>query len=172
MASRFVQTSDFETGVLKISKTNFQSGDLQSIIESQEEVILIELLGVDLYDAFITDWNADPVGSIEQRFKDIYNPFTQDYGGCIVVSEGIKKMLMYFIYFEYLRFQDSQNRTTGMKKTESENSKRIAVQHSGLFYKYNLGIKTFDSIQWLINQDLSNYPEYNGQAKEVMSWLS
>ena len=78
---------------------------------------------------------------------------------------------MYFIYFEYMKIQATQNRTTGMKETKSENSENVSFNKAGLFSKYNKAIRTYFSIQWFICDKEVDYPEFKGQSKELMSWL-
>lgn len=166
----FVNITDFESGELKISITNFQEADLQYFIDKVEPDILTCLLGSTLYDLFITDWNG--IAFSEQRFTDIYNAFSIDYEDCYIVkSKGIKKMLMYFIYYEYVTFQQNQNRVSGTKKTTSENSERVSMVDLGIYNIYNEGIETYNAIQWYICDKESDYPEYNGQVKNSLGWL-
>jgi len=172
--ARFVQISDFETGELKISSTVFQEGGLQDVINEVEPNILQSMLGCALYDDMVADWDAVTAGKFsEDRFIDIYNPFCKDDGCNQVKSEGFPKMLQYFVYFEYMRIQAFQNRTTGMKKTDSENSEIASFPDYGLFTKYNKGIHTYCAIQWFIckNELGYDYSKYNGQPKQLMSWL-
>lgn len=169
----FVQISDFKTGPLKISSTTFQEGTLQSVIDSTELDELQNLLGCTLYDLFIADYIAPTAGEFsEQRFIDIFDKFCEDDYFCGPLrSEGIKEMLKHFIYFNYIRVQDSQNRTTGVKKTLSENSENMSFNDHGLDAKYNTGVKTFEAIRKYICENYSDYPEYKGISKELTSWL-
>lgn len=170
--ARFVTIDDFKTGELLLATNYLQDPDLQSFIDRVEPDVLQDMLGCDLYNLFIADWDAVPSGSFsEPRFQVIYDAFCEDKDCYILKSEGIKQMLMYFIYFEYIRFQTFQDRTTGMKKTISENSERALLTEFGLFEKYNKGVKNYTNIQIYICDNSGNYPEYNGQNKNLASWL-
>lgn len=171
--SRFVQITDFEAGKLQISSTCYTEDTLQLCIDQTEEKTLQELLGCELYKLFIADWDAPTAGQfIEQRFKDLYNPFCKDETLCgIIRSEGVKVMLMHYIYFEYMRVQAFNNRTTGMNKTKSENSERAEFNEYGLDAIYNTGVLSFEAIRWLICDNSSTYPEYEGIKNDLTSWL-
>ena len=170
--ARFVSISDFSTGELKIATSTFQEADLQKFIDKVEPSILNELLGCALYLLFIADWDAVTANSFSQdRFKDIYKEFCKDDSCGICKSEGIKKMIMYFVYFEYLRFQNTQNRITGQSKPKKELSESVSTVHHALFSEYNAGIETYRAIQWHMCENSEDYIEENGQRKEKASWL-
>jgi len=171
--SRFVQITDFEAGKLQISTTCYTDGTLQLCIDQTEEKTLQDLLGCELYALFIADWDAPIAGEFsEQRFIDIYNPFCEDGNICnIKRSEGVKSMLMNYIFFEYMRVQAFNNRTTGMNKTKSENSERADFNEYGLDAMYNTGVLTFEAIRWYICENSSTYPEYEGIKNNLTSWL-
>jgi len=173
--SRFVQVSDFETGKLKISTTIYSSDDLQSIIDEVEIDVLNSLLGCELADLFRANWDSLPLPptGLNPVYLKLYEAFCEDDKVCKkqVVSKGIKAMMMGFIYFEFVRNQSFTNRTTGQKKTEAENSVSVFPNDYGLFTIYNLGVNSYASIQWLIGENLFDYPVYNGEFKEAMSWI-
>jgi len=170
--ARFVSVDDFKVGKLKLSTTNFKEDDLQSVIDEVEPSILIEMLGAALYSEFIADWDAVPINQFsEDRFQKIYYPFFLDFDYATVTSVGIKEMLMYFIYFEYIRIQAFQNRVTGTKQTKTENSQIAGFSKQGLFNTLNIGVDNYDSIQYYINDKSSDYPEFNGHKKGKTSWI-
>lgn len=171
--SRFVQITDFEAGKLQISATCYNDETLQLCIDQTEEKTLQELLGCELYALFIADWDAPIPGEFsELRFTKIYEPFCIDETICgIIRSEGVKNMLMNYIFFEYMRVQAFNNRTTGMNKTKSENSERADFNEYGLDAIYNTGVLTFEAIRWYICENSSTYPEYEGIRNELTSWL-
>ena len=65
---------------------------------------------------------------------------------------------MNYIFFEYMRVQAFNNRTTGMNKTKSENSERADFNEYGLDAIYNTGVLTFEAIRWYICENSSTYP--------------
>ena len=105
--SRFVQTEDFDEGELALSyNVGSDETKLQDIINKYEVEVLQDLLGCALYEEMISDWDANPSGEFsEDRFKAIYDPLCYDDNCYVKRSEGMKKMLMYFIFFYWVRQQ-------------------------------------------------------------------
>ena len=165
----FVKVEDFNSGPLRVAFNNLSEQNLQGVIDAVERVFLPSVLGAELSKLLIADY--DPLtGFTEQRFTDIFEPFEVDNEKELVISEGIKQMLMLMIYFEYVRFQPIQNRETGNTTAINENSEQVSGVSSGLYLRYNESIKTAHAIQCKISQsDL--YPEYNGQNLKVTSWV-
>lgn len=165
----FVTTEDFKSGPLRVAFNNLSEQNLQGVIDATERVLLPAVLGAELSKLLIADY--DPLtGFTEQRFTDIFEPFKVDHEKELVISEGIKQMLMLMIYFEYVRYQPIQNRETGNTTATNENSVQVSGIGSGLYLRYNESVKTAHAIQWMINQsDL--YPEYNGQCLNLTSWV-
>lgn len=173
--SRFVSISDFENGLLNIPTTRFTENKLQSIIDEQEVDVLTDLLGCELYEEFISDYDNVPVDEFsEDRFKKIYEPFCLDSNLCHVFrSKGIKDMLMHVIYFEYMRKLDTSKRSTGHVKEINDNSEKVPANHAGLFNKYNKAIVTYKAIQFYIvyNPDSYNYDNFKGLNKQYNLWM-
>ena len=165
----FVKTEDFKSGQLRVAFNNLSEQNLQGVIDATERVLLPAVLGAELSKLLIADYDQ-LTGFTEQRFTDIFEPFEVDHEKELVVSEGIKQMLMLMIYFEYVRYQPIQNRETGNTTATNENSVQVSGIGSGLYLRYNESVKTAHAIQWKIDQsDL--YPEYNGQCIHKTSWV-
>lgn len=165
----FLNTSDF-IGFYKISGNSHTSAELLNYINDLEPTILRKLLGVELYDLFIADLDANNQPQ-SQRFIDIFNPFSYDYNSTIIESKGIKEMLKGFIYYEYVRDSDYFNVISGNVKNSFGNSEKARGVEYGLNERYNKALLTFCNIQEFINQNDSVYPEFNGQMLEVKHWL-
>ena len=165
----FVKVEDFKSGPLRVAYNNLSEKNLQGVIDAVERVFLPSVLGAELTKLLIADYDPS-TGFSEQRFTDIFEPFEVDNEKELVISEGIKKMLMLMIYFEYVRFQPIQNRETGNTTAINENSEQVSGVSSGLYLRYNESIKTAHAIQWKIRQS-EDYPEYNGQNLKVTSWV-
>jgi hypothetical protein len=157
-----VQTSDF-VGEYKVSQSRFT--ELARYIETYEKYYLIRLLGKDLYDLFIADLTlVTPQVPQTLPYQSIFNPFEQDNNSCLIVSEGIKQMLVMFIYFHYVRDMAQLNTTTGVVNNVNENSTNPSYNGYNLTEAYNKAIDTYQSIQWYINENDTDYPDYNGQS--------
>lgn len=174
MASRFVQLTDFEYGRYAIPTTGESENDLQLYIEENEEDRLKEILGCELYESFITDWDSAPLGELsEQRFIDIYNKFCIDYNCQQLKSKGIKDMLIAFIYYDYMKDQSTSKRINGPVKSKNDNSEPARIAELALFKPYNDAVRTYKAIQLYIynNPNDYDYSSYNGEIKEFMSLI-
>lgn len=172
--SRFVKIDSFTTGKLKIPTTKFTLDDLQECIDEQEESVLVDLLGLDLYNKFIADFDNLPVNEFsEARFISIYDKFWL-YDNCYrIKSEGIFEMLRYNIYFMYMREIDTSKRSTGFQQEISDNATRVSAKSAGIDNIYNKFVNTYQAIQQYIcrNPQDYDYDDFVMIKKENTSWL-
>lgn len=170
--SLFVQPIDFKSGDILISQNDKVEIDLQVTIEKEEKEVLQELFGSVLYDLFIADLdNAVPQ---DPRFVAVFDEFyldIDDFEFFPIRSEGIKRMLMWLIYAEFVPTQPFQNTTVGMVRNEEENSAIATPSAYGLASKYNNGVRSYRAIQALMLNDDSLYPEFNGINKRIVSTI-
>jgi hypothetical protein len=163
-----VKATDFETGDIKISQNNTAEIDLSEFIQECEDDILPDLFGNELYDLFIADLAAptagDPTGA---RFIDIFNKFRKEQDCGVLKSEGIKKMLMRFIWAKYVIDQRFQNTVTGMVINESENSNIATSSQFGWAIKYNKGVHSYNNIRRFMCEESDTYPELEGVYKQL-----
>lgn len=152
------QTSFF-TGRYKIASNKFS--DLQSYIDEYEPKYLRMLMGADLYALFV----ADLVANVPQtaRFISVFDPFNIDDGDCLMVSEGIKKMLVQFIYYHYVVDMAFTNTQAGNVRNSMELSEQLGYKGSNTVQAYNEGVNNYKSIQWFICDNSEDYPEENSQ---------
>lgn len=165
----FVQDSDFNKGEIRIATSTATQVDLNIFIDTAEVEVLQELFGLDLYTLFIADLVAGVPQT--QRFIDVFDAFYDDTdavaGWCCGSSrsEGIKKMLMRFIYFEFTREQHIQNTSTGPIKPDRNNAISATGPEIGLITKYNKGVGSYQAIARKMILDSTTYPEYKGISK-------
>ena len=162
-----IDSDDF-TGVWALSQGTYSDSEIDAYIELWEKRFLVELLGVELFDLF----EADLVNQVPQDpiYLKIYNSFYIDDSTCVVVSEGMKKMLLGFIYFLYVR-DAAVHTKMGSVINEAENSREARGEERGLTQRYNKAISTYKAIQWCICDQDQDYPTYNGQYKETTSGI-
>ena len=161
-------------GFYQISKGGNQEEKLQPYIDNVESNFLMNLLGCDLYNLFISD--IDPVTNLPltDRFLNIYNAFSVDvesFTGCQKRSKGIKEMLKGFVYYVFVRDSDYFNTVSGNVKHQFSNSLSANQIEIGLTGRYNLSLVTYSNIQWYINENSTDYPEFNGINLEPITWL-
>ena len=164
-------------GIL-INKTDFidtfalsQSiGDtIDPYIDQYEEQYLQLLMGVELYGLF----KADLVSQVPvtAKYLAIYNKIAEDYSGGVLLSEGLKSMMLGFIWFEYVRITAYKHTGTGVVVDVNEISKNANWQTGFIYKRYNESIKDWEVIQWYICNNSADYAEYNGQPKGLAGIL-
>jgi hypothetical protein len=155
-----VLTSDF-TGEYHISETCYT--ELETYITKYEKYYLLMLLGADLYDLFISDLDAStPQVPQTAIYLSIFNEFYIDDNSCLYVSDGIKVMLIQFIYWKYNRDNAFSNTTVGFKRTIGENSDNLGYNGDKMIEVYNDGTTNHNAIEWYICDNDTDYPLYNG----------
>jgi len=163
----FVTTSDF-TNKFEMSTGMYANTKIQDYIDRYESIYLAELLGIDLYNLFIADVVAGvPTTDI---YLQIFNEFMSEDDIRLIISRGMKDMLLGFIYFEYQKDMVTQMTPNGVVKQENENSKPISA-HTTIFGRYNESVKTYQAIQDYILLNLSDYPAFRGKGKQYAYWL-
>ena len=163
-----VVKTDFK-GEYNVSKTCYDQLDFY--IEKYEHYYLVRLLGAELYTLLISDLTAtNPQVPQSIRFLNIFNAFSLDEHSCLYYSEGIREMLVQFIYFHYVRENQVINSASGTVTNSVElgvNAKFMG----NIVQVYNQGVKNACSIQWYINENELEYPEENMQPFEYTSGI-
>lgn len=167
-----LQTSDF-VGEYKVSTSRFT--ELQWYIDNFEKYYLTRLLGADLYAAFIADLTGTtPQVPQTTRFLNLFNSFLSipSYTSALVISEGIKTMLIQFVYFHYVRNSNQYNSIAGQVAPSNENSTQANYKGTNIIDVYNLGIQNYCAIQLFFESDLTTYPEAQQSYPEYLSYAS
>lgn len=161
-----VEKTDF-VGDYKVASTAYENINL--CIDKYEELYLIQLLGVELFDLFKASvTNHVPAAGI---YKTIFDPIRLDDDNCIKISEGIKTMLLGFIYFEYIRNQKYYNTPQGTLVGQAEIGRETSFDETIIYENYNHSVRSYRTIQWYINEHETDYPKYNGQHKQLANYI-
>lgn len=163
-----IKDTDF-VGDFTIAKTAFT--DINSYITKYEEKYLIDLLGVELFKLFKADITTPYSAPNTLIYANLFNEIREDDNSCIRVSEGMKVMLLGFIYFQYQRKNSFFATPSGTVQAQGEVSRNTAADENYLYERYNNSIRSYRTIQWYIRKNDTDYPEYNGQCKAVASWI-
>lgn len=164
-----VVNTDF-VGEYSVSKTCFN--DLDKYITKYEEYYLCNLLGAELYALFITDLTAtSPQIPQTARFLDIFNSFKIDDNSCLRSSEGIRNMLVQFIYFQFIRDSNYKKTATGVVLSNPEVATMSPYLGYNLVEAYNEGVHNYKEIQWYICDNDTDYPEENIQHLNSISGI-
>lgn len=166
--AKIVQISDF-TGDYAITMNSFSGAHLNRFVDTYEVNYLRDLLGVSLSTALLADIATPFTAPTDTNLAYIFNPFQYDKYSEQVVSGGIKQMLIGFIFFEYVRFQNIQNTITGNVKAENEVSTPAMWGQTNIYHNYNKSIDTYKAIQYHISLNEADYSTFNGICKGCTS---
>lgn len=166
--ARFVISSDF-IQKFELSTGMYSNPKIDEYIDRYEDQYLIQLLGVELYNLFIADLDSNNIPQSD-RFKKIFDPFNEQIGFSLMMSRGIKDMLIGFIYFEYLKDLITKTTNVGVTKPQEQNSK-IITAHTTIYGRYNESIRTYNAIQEYILLSMNDYNEFKGVQKLYAYWL-
>lgn len=158
--------SDYN-GQYSINRNKHNTNDIQACIDSVEELVLLELFGVDFKDIVLQ-------GVVDEIviYENLYNPFNfQDSSDRIWQSKGIKEMLLGFVYWEWFATHSVAVVLDGQRENESENSKSASSLKANNEKRYNDAVKTYRAIQAYVNENLDIYPEFKGKGKLLMNWF-
>ena len=173
--SKIVQISDFK-GKYAVSQNAFDTVTLQSYIDKYETKYLYDLLGVALGDLLFADIATPftvPTTLIYQTIFNALNIDNANYSYCDQIrSNGIKEMLIGFIYFEYIRTKAFVNTPVGSVVAQNEVSNISDFSSTLIYINYNEAVKSYKSIQNYIPLYSSDYPTFNGVNKSYNSWAS
>lgn len=156
-----IKIVDFDDGRFQIPTNTFQDDSFQDYIDKYERHYLIRLLGVSLYNSFISDLDGQGVPQ-NPDYTYFFDSFVDETNGENCESQGIKEMLKGFIYFHYYRDTIVRLTTTGPKRDKGENSENLDKVALDYVTRYNEGVESFDCIQRFICSDSTTYPTYNG----------
>ena len=148
-----ITTGDF-LGKYNISITY---GDLKlsQFITEVEPKIMNELFGVEMYASFT---NGIPTG-------DFVQPLSVKKGAKILVSSGLKDMLICFIYAQYLG-DTPHTATSGGATILQQEGGSAPDTYMNIYQKYyNKGVDSYKAIREFLYQNREDYPLFNGVDK-------
>jgi len=152
-----VQIADFK-GLYHLAKTNLNTLLLQDCIDKYEKKYLIRLFGVELYDLFIAGLLIVP---IDAKWTALVDAFVVQDNNEIIESDGLKVMLLGFIYYEYSKLQLEKNTPIGNVQPSSENSQMTGLS-SMVVQRQFWAVDNFVAIQKYVNLNNSLYSTFNG----------
>jgi len=161
---------------------------LEGYIKRYEKKYINQLLGVDLANLFIADL-VDQV-PVDPIYLAIYNPIEKDltnhqnsqifYSSLCncsnkqIETNGMKSLLMGFIFFQYMRDQPFSREFTGVSRKIAENSENNSFYQWGIAEYYNESVKDHKETQYYILLEKNEndiYQEFNGVKKQFTSTL-
>lgn len=154
-----VNSTDF-VGEFAIPQDQYTKTALDLLITQTEQNYIYTLLGAELGQLFIDN----VVSGVPQTqiYLDIYNSFVKDSAD-LVVSTGMKDMILRFIFFDWTRRIKYDVGITGLTEKRSTNSVPAKYDSSWLIRVYNMGIDTHRAIQWYVLDNSVDYPTFKGK---------
>ena len=144
---------------LNLNQYNIDKIDLY--IEKYEKYYLSHMLGAELYALFMADLdvNNEPQTPI---YENIFNSFIRDCNSTVSISNGIKEMLLGFIYYEISSDLIVNQTSIGGTKPKNENS-TVMGKNTSITTRFNEAADTCKAIQCYILDNIVNYTKFNGQ---------
>lgn len=165
----FLSNSDFKDK-FELHAGMYDINKLTNYIDRYEEIYLNELLGINLFN----DFKSNLVLGVPQdtSYYFIFEDFRYETDIRLIISRGMKDMLIGFVYFEYMKDKVAQNTSVGMTKPRNENSGVVSA-HNPIYLRYNESVKTYKAIQDYIMLNLSNpkFEKFRGYNKMYAYWL-
>jgi hypothetical protein len=159
MSLRFSDINDYIGKLnLDLHDPNVQT-EFESVGSDAEEDYLRDLLDDKLYNELIADLdgNNDPQ---TQKFIDLMDGKTYNReSGKEIKFDGLKKMLRYFIYYEWIVYTWSNNTGTGQVLNVNENSEKVnrAELRKDVSLRYNEGVRRYNLAFQYINDEYETY---------------
>lgn len=156
-----INSTDF-VGKYAIAQNSFSNVD--AFIAQYEKNYLYDLLGKTLADLFIASVVSNvPVGV---EYLAIFNVIElENYYLCVRRNEGMKNMMLGFVYYEYMRKTPIKSTISGQVVNSNENSVST-FDAWGMTNRYNSSIEDYKIIQYYINENSTDYPDYLGMQKD------
>jgi hypothetical protein len=163
-----VLNSDF-VGKYELTLSDFTEPLIDTYITKYEKHYLVKMLGKTLYDLFIANLvNGVPTSAI---YLTIFNPlYVDSYINSESESNGIKEMLLGFIYYHYTLDAQQMQTSTGVTSPKGENSEGVNL-NSITISRFNENVQSYKTIQSYIQQNSSDYPTFNGKELKYEYFL-
>lgn len=158
-----VTINDF-IGFYKIAKDSATNIEFSEFVLLNERKMLNELLGSDLAQEFL---DSEPD---EERFFKLKNPLSFDYNCEPHTSQGIKNVLVGFLFSKWIFDQRERIALIGGSVSPTiENDKLL--YSSKAVERFNLSVRSQDAIQLYIKLNIKDYPNFNGIRKYYESYF-
>lgn len=157
-----LQTSDF-AGKYKVAQDPYNTVILQGYIDRYTPKYLAKLLGAELSTDMIDDIGEGDEPT-DPDLLAIFEPFTVDNNTELIESDGIKQMLLGFIFFHFVVDAKVQaNPISGTALAATENSTPTELIEAQVYDRYNGSVRTARAIQWKCQNTSGKYDNFNGQ---------
>jgi len=155
-----VINSEF-VGKYALNLNQYNIDKIDSYIEKYEKYYFSNMLGAELYALFIADLDVNNVPQTT-IYENIFNSFIRDYNSTVSTSNGIKEMLLGFIFYHITSDMVVNQTSIGGTKAKNENS-TVMGKNASITTRFNEAVDTYKAIQCYILDNSVDYPTFNGQ---------
>jgi hypothetical protein len=176
-----ITSEDFNSGLYKIPQSKgLCNDDLENYIARFEPQIIKELLGCELGQIFLNDYNVGNKNMDTLEYQLLFDSICQDVKsnsfGCyngIMKNNGLIDMLKGFVFFYYMRDFYNKRTLVNVAKVSGKVSDNVENSAFGLYNFYNIAVESYRVIQYYVveNKDVVQYETYNGIDKDFTSYL-
>lgn len=163
---KFITASDF-VGEFQVGRSANIDNELNNFIDNHEDELMVNLLGVDLYNVLLNDIGGSmPIFITDPLLRFMFEKFmVSNPCGCCgsedLVSNGVVYYLKGIIYFKWM--QKTQVRpliSGGLGKQSTSNNETQWDAPSQAYSIYNSSIKTGQAIQKYCLSKRNDYPSF------------
>lgn len=165
-----LETTDFATGLTRIAQDQNTVIDLQTYITADtEKALLYRIMGKTEADLFIADLTAStPQTPQTAKWTALFSAFTWENGSMVYSNIGLKEILKYYIYFDYVSTQPVINQSGGNAHLSQE-----ASNPEGIIKKADVLINRAyieaTNLQWYMNYNSDTYPNFEAYSLPINS---
>lgn len=111
-------------GEINLAKDSYD--DIELFVTRFQPVILVDLLGYDLYKLTIAGASGEPYKALIDggEYQVVYNGIT-----VTLLWRGLKDLLAYYVYCEYMRRRVTLTQSVGETTSKQKNSNVASVNH-------------------------------------------
>lgn len=150
----------------------FGTGDFISIGQEYEDYYLEHILGCNLTELLKTHLQDNGGNCLAgNRMCNLINKFCLDISDKEEIKyRGIKTMLVGFVYYHYVKWQESQSTALGKVDPTLESGAQTNFNAINVHEIYNKSLDDAEALRCYIKMNLATYPEYRGYKKLRRSW--
>lgn len=157
-----LQASDFESGEVKVGYNDLTQTDFETYFSDAKQIKWIyEVMGKTEGDLFIADITSyEPQTA---KWITIFNELNFEVGNCTYYTGGIKKILEYLAYHDYVNDQSIFNTPAGNKSVKAEASDREGLIKKSCIL-FNRAVDYTHVLRYYMQENSSDYPNLEQQT--------
>ena len=166
-----LKTTDFASGYTKIATDQYTDTELATfLVDKKLHATIKRIMGDELGQAFIDDLTGDPAVPVTAKWTTIFEDFEAVVDDIPFYCLGLKNILVYLTYCDYVSQQSIVNISTGNKGISQE-----AAITEGLIKKSvivnNRAVEAIRYLQLYLDDKPSDYPNFDGYNFDYQSML-